>query len=226
MTLAEITESSGLVKNKVFRLLYTLEQHALVSRTVDGEYRLGLLLMELGEAVRSQIDLVQASNAVMTRLRDETGETIFLGVRDGTEALCIATRESTHSVRLYAEVGRRAPLHLGGVPKTLFAHLPEDEINDVLRTIDDEIDKETLRDTLATVHRQGHVVILNELDDGAFSVAAPIRDHTETVTAAISIAGPLHRFDEKIENYYIELVKASAAEISEAMGYRIKAYFA
>jgi Na+-driven multidrug efflux pump len=69
----------------------------------------------------------------MDQLVRKTGESIFLGIVSAMDALCVAVRESPQSIRLYAELGRRAPLHSGGVPKILFAFMPGAQLPDALQ---------------------------------------------------------------------------------------------
>ncbi len=228
MTLAEITAASGFVKNKVFRILYTLEKHHLVERDEQGRYRLGLGLLELAQHVRSQASLIAACQRTLDWLVAETGESIFVGVISGREALCVEARESPQSIRLFAQVGRRAPLHSGGVPKVLLAHLPEAQRRALIEHFQRDpgtpgmvIDPQKLEASLALIRQQGYAVIADELDIGAHSIAAPIRDAQGKVIAAISIAGPSHRFTEERIQRYIQLVQEAALEISQALGYSV-----
>jgi IclR family KDG regulon transcriptional repressor len=220
LTLAQITDASGFVKNKVFRILYTLEKHNLVARDDAGLYWLGMRFLEFGQHVKRQTTLLEASRVAMDWLARETCETIFLGVVNGTDALCVAARISSQSIRLFAEVGRRAPLHSGGVPKVLLAYLPDDQRRSVLDQFEGEIDRPALEARLAQVREQGYVVVVDELDVGAHSIAAPIRDYRGRVVAALSIAGPSHRFSAETVARYIELVQEAATQISCALGFR------
>lgn len=217
LTLAQITETSGLVKNKVFRILYTLEKHRIVQRDERNLYKVGDRILDFGQGIQNKTRLLDASSAVMDRLVVETSETIFLGVVNGSEALCIDARESPHSVRLFAKVGRLAPLHMGGVPKVLLAHLPEDKRNRILEQLDDA-ERANIEATLAQIRERGYVIVVDELDVGAHSVAAPIRNAQEQVIAAISIAGPSSRFDDETVRRYVGLVCKAANEISQALG--------
>lgn len=225
LSLAQLTAASGFVKNKVFRILFTLKKHRLVRHDAEGRYHLGLRLLELGQHVQSQAILIETSNPVLDRLAHETGESVFLGIVSESDALCIAARESPQSIRLYAEVGRRAPLHSGGVPKVLLAHMPEPQRQALIeefahdsRANGTPIDPERLEETLALVRRQGYAVVNNELDLGSHSVAAPIRDRRGRVIAALSIAGPSHRFSEENIERYIQLILSASQEISRALG--------
>lgn len=227
MSLAEITRETGLVKNKTFRILSTLEKHHLVERNGGAGYRLGVRFLSFGERVRGQMDLVQVSQEVMDRLATETGESIFLGVVDGHEALCIEARESKRSIRLYARVGRRSPLYVGGVPKVLLAYLPEHQRQALLEATTFEAftphtirARHELENVLRTIREQGHIVTADDLDLGAHSVAAPIWNYDGRVIAAISIAGPSARFTPEVVERYVSLVRSGASEISAKLGYQ------
>jgi DNA-binding IclR family transcriptional regulator len=220
LSLAQITETSGLIKNKVFRILHTLEKHQMVERSEEGCYTLGRRLTAFGQSVQNKTLLLDASRPVMDWLVVETSETIFLGVAAGSDALCIAARESPHSVRLFAQVGRRAPLLSGGVPKILFAFLPEAERNALLdRFSTTATERNRLDATLAQIRQQGYVIVVDELDIGAHSIAAPIRNHEDQVIAGISIAGPSNRFDPATITRYVSLVCKAASQISQRLGY-------
>ena len=227
LSLAEIADSSGLVKNKAFRILFTLEKHHMVERDENGKFRLGLRFLEFGRHVQSQTRLLQSSHSVMDWLVQETRESIFLGVISGEEALCVAVRESPRSIRLFAEVGRRTALHSGGVPKVLLAHLSGSERGVLLDKYHESasdasghmINRQALEEVLDHIRETGYAVVIDDLDIGALSIAAPIRSHQGRVIAAISIAGPSHRFtDERIQHYTQVIVKA-AGQISMTLGY-------
>jgi IclR family transcriptional regulator, KDG regulon repressor len=228
--LAELTRASGMVKNKVFRLLFTLEKHHLVERDEHGRYRLGLHILEYAQHVQIQTTLLEASRPVMDWLVEETRESIFLGVVSGSDALCVAARESPRSVRLYAEIGRRATLHSGGVPKVLFAFLPEQERTVLLdryfagESAESGIaaNRQVFEERLAHIREQGYAIVIDELDAGAHSVAAPIRDYRGQVVAAISIAGPSDRFTEECIPRYVQLALEAAGQISQALGYAVR----
>lgn len=223
VSLAQITKMSGLVKNKVFRILFTLEKHGLVQRDEFGRFCLGIRFVEFGKSVQKQTTLIDASSRVMDWLVGETSESIFLGVISGTDALCVAARESPRSIRLYAEVGRRAPLLEGGVPKVLLAFMTPQEravlLGETFKLATAE--RQLLDKRLAQIREDGHVVVIDELDIGAHSIAAPIRNHHGQVVAAISIAGPSDRFNDDNTAHYVQLVKQAAAHISQALGHPI-----
>ncbi len=224
LTLAQITESSGFVKNKVFRILFTLEKHHYIERDNLGLYNIGARLLTFHNGRNHHQALLDASQDVMDWLVQETSESIFLGVVDGTDALCIAARESPQSIRLFAEVGRRVELYLGGVPKTLLAHLPyakqQSFITRITNEIDPDVDLNQLNQTLRRIVEQGYTVVVDELDEGAHSIASPIRDHTGKVIGGMSIAGPSMRFTDEKVDHFIHLITEATESISAQLGYR------
>lgn len=219
LTLAELTQASGLIKNKVFRLLFTLEKNHLVERDDAGRYRLGLRFVVFGQHIHSQSSLLKASDPVLDWLVEETRETIFLGVVSGTDALCIAVRESPRSIRLFAQLGRRVPLFYGGIPKVLLAFMPDAERAALLGTAPE---REALSERLAQIRTDGYAVVVDELDTGAHSIAAPIRDYRGRVIAALSVAGPSHRFNDECVARYVELAQEAAAQVSASLGYKAR----
>jgi DNA-binding IclR family transcriptional regulator len=226
LTLAQITEIAGIIKNKTFRLLHTLEKRQLVCRDDKGLYFLGSGLIDLALHAQSRTLLTDVSRTVMDRLVVETGESIFLGVISGSDALCTAARESPHSVRLFAQVGRRAPLHSGGVPKVLFAFMPDAEraaLIERFAAVSSEtgINPEALEARLAQIRRDGYAIVVDELDQGAMSVAAPIFNQLGQVTAAMSIAGPSSRFSADRIAWYVELILDATNTISRSLGYEV-----
>jgi DNA-binding IclR family transcriptional regulator len=162
---------------------------------------------------------------VLDWLVNETAESIFLSIIDGTEILVVDARESPRSIRLSGKAGGRGPLYAGGTPKVLLAFLPADERRALLKkielipltpyTITNPVD---LEQHLCQIREQGYVVTAGDIDVGAHSIAAPIRDYQDRVIAAISIAGPSHRFTDECITAYVKLVLEGAAQISRALG--------
>lgn len=219
-----LADKLGLTKSIVFRLLQTLEENGYVERDPERAiYTLGYRVALLGDQVGSEGALLQVARSVMDRLRDETGENINLVVRESTYTVAIATREGLHSIRLFAQTGRRGPLHAGGASMLLLAYA-EPSIRD--RVLEGPLerfsphtitDPERLREALLLIRENRYNVAINDLDDGAFSIAAPIRNAAGEIIAGISVAGASVRLDEVRRASYIEKVVAAAEEISDRL---------
>ncbi len=224
--LAELSRELGLNKSRVFRIAATLEQHGYLAQDpATRAYRLGLKCIELGQAARRHLSLLDAADPVLTDLAEHTGETVFLGVRDGLEAVCVAMRESRHSVRLTAEIGRRVPLYVGGIPKMLLAMLPPPEQEEVVGrlrlvpiTAKTITSRSELRRQVAAIRAQGYVVTADDLDLGATSVAAPVFGPAGELIAGLSVAGPTERFTPQFVDRAVRLTLAAADRIRVALG--------
>jgi IclR family KDG regulon transcriptional repressor len=215
----------GLTKTIVFRLLATLEARGFVVR--EGEppaYSLGYRMGVLGERAGQQNILLAAARPVMERLRDDTAENVNLIVREGQQSLVLATLAGRHAIRIFALAGRFGPLHAGGGSMLLLAWAPHSVRNAVVSgpleryTADTVTDPVALWDRLEAIRAQDYNIAVNDLDEGAFSVAAPIRNTRGDVVAAISVAGAVGRLDDERRVRYLDLVKAAAREISGKLG--------
>ena len=103
----ELARRLGLGKSTVHRLLTTLVAEGLIEQDPrTGGYRLGIVMFELGEAVRVHLDLHAAVGQVLGELRAQTGESSQVGVLDGHEVVYVDRLESAHSLRLFTETGR------------------------------------------------------------------------------------------------------------------------
>jgi IclR family KDG regulon transcriptional repressor len=224
----ELARRLGLAKSTVFRLLATLAAERLVEKNPrTGKYRLGLKLYELGAIVSTHLDLHEAVATYIDDLRNKTGETVHVAILDGDEVVYVERRESPQTLRLWGRVGHRNRAHRTSTGKVLLAHLPPDELDRVLarRPLDAKTphtitDPEVLKRELDRVRRQGWAINVNESEVGVASVAAPIRDASGKVVAAISVAGPTLRFTPQAVQRFVAETTATAAAISARLGYR------
>ncbi|HEY5033219.1 MAG TPA: IclR family transcriptional regulator [Actinomycetes bacterium] len=198
---SELARRLGLGKSTVHRLLTTLVGEGLIERdTRTGGYRLGLVVFELGEAVRVHLDLHAAAGPVLASLREQTGESSQVGVLDGHEVVYVDRLESSQSLRLFTETGRRVPVHCTSSGKVLLAYLSEVDLGAVLATAPlTRLTDQTITDPgelgaeLDRVRARGWAEAVNERELGVASVAAPVRNAAGHVIAAISIGAPTVR---------------------------------
>ncbi|MEX0408980.1 IclR family transcriptional regulator [Aquibium sp. LZ166] len=217
----QLSKTLGMTKSIVFRLLQTLEDRGFVFRDPDhAVYSLGYRIGVLGERVGRDGSLLVAARPVMDALRDRTSENVNLVMREGLRSLVVATRSGHHSIRLFAQAGRHGPLHAGGGSLCILAYSEPSVVEAVLAnpleayTPYTITDRDKLRQALARIRANGYNIALNDLDEGAFSVAAPIFGSDDTVIACISVAGAMVRLDEERRERYIRAALDAAAEIS------------
>lgn len=230
ITLGALARRVGVTKTLAFRMAATLEARGYVIKDADTKtYSLGHRPLWLGEQVAAHSPLLRAAGPVLDALAAQTRENANLQVREGTDCVVVAVRQSPQPIRLYAEPGRRGPLHVGGGPKLLLAYAPAEVQQAVLAghlaafTPETVTDPARLRTVLAGIRRRGYNISHGDLDPGAFSVAAPVRDHAGRVTASISVAGPQSRLTPDLERQYVRLCRTAAEELSHRLGWQARA---
>ncbi|HYV02025.1 MAG TPA: IclR family transcriptional regulator [Actinomycetota bacterium] len=224
---SELARRLGLGKSTAHRLVSTLKaEHLLEQDPETGKYRLGLAVYDLAAAVSTNFAMHEAAVPPMAQLRNITGETVQLAVLDGREVVYTERLDSVHTLRLFLEVGRRNWAHCTGTGKCLLAYLPERQLERLLdgwelkaRTPFTITDHDLLKKELKEIRHRGWGQNINESEEGVLSVAAPVRDATGHVVAAMSVAGPATRMDPVMDETIHAVVEA-AAMASRRLGYR------
>jgi DNA-binding IclR family transcriptional regulator len=223
---SDISRALGLKKATTHRLLTSLRRRGIVAQDpVSRRYRLGMKLWELGQLATTQVDWLERIRPFLQQLTDRVGETTHLAILSDGQVLYIEKVESTHSLRMPSQVGRRLPAHCTGVGKSLLAFLPDDVVRGIVarrglpaftkNTITDPL---ALDQDLARVRERGYSVDNEEIEDGLVCIGAPIRDHTSNVIAAVSIAGPSARLAPRTIQTHARSVVEIAAAMSHALG--------
>jgi IclR family transcriptional regulator, KDG regulon repressor len=224
---SELGRRLGLGKSTVHRLLTTLAAEGLIEQDPrTGGYRLGIVMFELGEAVRVHMDLHAAAAPVLAMLREETRETAQVGVLDQADVVYVDRLESSHSLRLFTQTGRRVPAHCTSSGKVLLAFLPEPRQRALLAgralaalTQDTITDPARLSEELARVAARGWAEAVNEREIGVASIAAPVRDRRGEVVAAIGIGAPLVRLGAAQRRRYARPVLEAGDAVSRRLGW-------
>jgi len=144
-------------------------------------------------------------------------------VRDGLGAIYLERLSGRDAVPVISEVGSRLPLHATGVGLVLLAHAPPDVLGEVLEShprkyLPNTLTEEReLRIRLAEIRSIGISTSVEALTPGAFSVAAPVRDASGEVVAAVSIIAHVERLTEP---QFALGVRMAARGVSTALGWR------
>jgi IclR family acetate operon transcriptional repressor len=224
----EISRELGVHKSTVSRLLSTLESERVVIRNPEsGRYRLGVGLLELSGFVTLHADLRRVARSFMNQLAQLTQETVNLAVIEGDEVVNIEhITPFGRRVMNIGWVGRRTPLHASSTGKVLMAYLPRPDLEAILQkplvkfTEHTLVELSELQAEMGLIHEQGYATGLEELEIGLNAIAAPIRDHTGRVIAALSTAGPAYRLSkERIKEVLAPLVLDYVKQISLELGY-------
>lgn len=224
----EIALHLGLPKATVYRLLCALAEHRFVDKNPETQkYRLGWGIFEIGNRVPSANELQEAARPQMINLCSAVRETINLAVRQGADAIIIDKVDPDQLLRLGLEVGRREPLHATALGKvllsecdksTLKAIYPGPELprltDNTLPTVND------LADELTRVRSAGYATDNEEFCQNVCCVAAPIRNFTGRIIAAMSVSGPAHRLDARRVQEVLPALLTATREISRVLGWQ------
>jgi DNA-binding IclR family transcriptional regulator len=223
VSLKDIAVQAGLHPSTTHRILNDLTLGRFVERPETGSYRLGMRLLELGNLVKTRLSVRDAALLPMRELHKLIQQPVNLSVRQGDEIVYVERAYSERSgMQVVRAIGGRAPLHLTSVGK-LF--LSADDIQKVRayaartglagQTRNSVTQLPKLEAELAQARLTGIARDNEELELGVRCMAVGIRDDHGKLIAGLSISAPADRLDEQ----WLPKLKATAASISEAMGY-------
>ena len=197
--LAKVVEATGITRPTAHRLLAALETHHLVARG-DGRYKLGLRIMGWGEKVAAGTNLIEVSRPVLEHLRDKSGESVQLYVREGSQRVCVAAAERAGGgLRDMVPVGSVLPLNQGSGGRVLLAWSGSESAT-----------------KFKEIRRRGWVESVAERESGVASVSAPVFGPGGELQAAVCVSGPVSRLGESPGERLSGSVTRAAREIGDS----------
>ncbi len=226
-TLKALAQATQLHPSTAHRILAVMTQARLIERHEVSSYALGIRLLELGNIVKSRLNVREIALPFMNKLHETIGEAINLGIRDRDDIVYIERSSSGRAlVRVVYLLGGRAPLHLTSLGKLFLAAEDAAEVRAYARrsglpgkTPHSLTDLDALEKELETVRRLDLAYDNEEAEIGLRCVASPVRNDEGIIVAGLSISAPTDRHDAG----WAAQVKRTADEISRALGYRQRA---
>ena len=227
LSVSEIGAKTGLHRSTAHRILMALEYNDLIKQNPStGKYHLGIKLFKLGHQAVSQLNLREICRPFLSRLMNDTKETIHLAVLDDDQVLYLDKVEGPHALRMPSRVGRHIPTYCTSLGKAMLSCLDDQEVKSILRrqTLKPHTENTVkninqLLADLGSVRKRGYAVDNEEIEIGLRCVGAPLRDYTGGMVGAISVAAPSARLSEKNTPVIGRMVIAIAAGISEKLGF-------
>ncbi|MGW4275868.1 IclR family transcriptional regulator [Streptomyces seoulensis] len=226
----DIVRRLGLPRTTVHELVTTLAARKYIVQVTGqpGRYRLGVRPYQLGSRYAEDLDLAAEGRQVARAVAETCDETVHVAILEDADVIYIAKVDSTHAVRMVSAAGRRLPAHCTSVGKMLLASLPEHELAARVpdgaelpaMTPDSITDPAALRAALTEIRRRGVAVERRESNPDVSCVAAPVRDRTGAVVAALSVSVPMIRWSEERRAELERLAVEGAADLSERLGHR------
>jgi IclR family KDG regulon transcriptional repressor len=228
--ISALAKRLGIAKSTAHRLAVTLVAEGMLEQTQDlGKYRLGVGLFRLGALVRRRMEVSNEARPFLYDLREKINESVHLAIFDGTEIMYVYNLESTHAIRMRSDLGVRKPAHCTAEGQAILAFQPQPVIDEVIaaglvpRTPRTITTADKFLKALAAVRQRGCAVENEESELGMVCIAAPIRDDTGAVVAAVGIAGPETRMSKRAVTTIAPHVIAAADLVSARLGYRARA---
>ncbi|AFV77452.1 IclR family transcriptional regulator [Thermus oshimai] len=227
----EVARALGIPKSSAHALLATLSQIGLLKRGREGRYRLGFRVLALAHVLLSTSSWREEARKAMEELVARFGETTHLAVLECGRVVYVEKLEGTRAVKVATTgIGVELPAHCSAVGKVLLAHRPWEEVLSIVEarglpalTPNTITTLDELKTELQAVRERGYAYDIEEAVPELCCVAAPIRDHTGEVIAALSLSVPFYRFQERKEEYRRAVLEATRT-VSERLGHLEEAW--
>ncbi|MPZ15253.1 MAG: helix-turn-helix domain-containing protein [Chloroflexi bacterium] len=225
--LTEIAQEVGIHKGTARDILLTLQQHGLVDRVgATGRFRLGSGAARLAQAAFSRLDVRDAARSSMLRLRDETGETVLLGVREEQHVMIAEVMAPARELHVSARVGQRLPLCAGSFGKVFLAEPGAFEeyleAGGTLRafTPSTQTDADVYAAELLVARAKGYALDDEEYLNGVRAASAIIRGPVGVALGAVTVVGFTARVSLRALEEIGEACREAAEESSRRVGRR------
>lgn len=202
--LSTLAQATGLAASTTHRLLGQLVAQRLAMQLDESRrYAIGPMAYELGLAAAQQFDIRGLCRPALEQLALEAGETAYLVLRSGDEAVCIDLAEGPSPVRVSTlQIGSRRPLGVGAGGLAVLAALPDDEAARILARVADRVALEwqfpaaALRRSVHDTRRRGQALIRNRITPGVTALGQAFHDSLGQVLGGVSVAGANARMTE------------------------------
>ncbi len=218
LSLADISTMLEMPKSTTLNLLRTLESFGYVMRSYPSmNYKLGYSALQLNYCTQMSMGAVRAALPVLEDLQIRTGKTIYLTSHVNGRVLYLEVAHQNRRIFSYSISGKTLPMHCTGCGKAMLAFLPDDEIQNIVKTNgltthtpNTITSEDKLKLELEAVRSKGFAIDNEEETLGLRCIAAPILNSNGYPTAALSISGAVHTMQDEQLMSYLELLLNSA----------------
>jgi IclR family KDG regulon transcriptional repressor len=217
LTLTELmTKLNGAPKSSTYNLLQQMIKNGYVycDNNNSKRYRIGSSMIRLSSAIMYHNTIQRQARPYLKQLSEETGEDVYLGIRDNDRLIYIDKVEGNESIRLDISIGTPRYLHNSSIGKLFLAYMKEDEQRDFIKengltvTARNTITGEKVFvNELKKIHQQGFSVTNEESIDGVYGTAAPVKDESGEIVAGVTLSLPIHRTKGRTEFLKESIVK-------------------
>jgi len=224
LSISDIAQKTGITYGTAHRIVSVLLQRHYLKPDGGKGYSLGRKVLELGFMAFHQTGLTRISHPFLEQLARDTLDTVHLARIEGDAVIYLDKISSQRSLEISSRIGGRKPLISTGVGKALMLDWTEKEWAELYHRDAPLLREETtLAQWLGLMRgyaQGGYTFDLGEDVHAIRCVAAPLRDGSRKIVAAISVSSTLEYMDAERMHALIPVVKGVAAQISAELGMR------
>jgi DNA-binding IclR family transcriptional regulator len=227
LTAAEMARALAIPRSTAFRLAQTLEFLGFLAR--DGDrYHVGPAVLRLGFEYIASLDVAELARPLVERLRDETGLSAQLVIRDGREVVVALKASPSSTFASNVTVGTRLPAHATILGRVLLGDVDDPALKALYTEAALPQTSPHSPRTLAELKRlvredreRGYAVSESFFEQGISAIAAPVRGESGRIVAAVSITAQRPSLEPKaFRERLVAQVLGTAAELSRQLNYR------
>ena len=226
-TNAELSDLVGLHPATTLRMLGSLASRQFLRQYPDGSYDLGSRVLDIGSAFIRRLSISRHANEIAQALADDVKETSSVGILDEGCVLYIAIAHGQADLGIQSVPFARHPVYCTALGKALLGELPWSEVEEMVQrtpmeklTANTITDLEALKKDIKLSHRRGWAMDNCERTPGVICIAAPIRDFSSRIVAAVSISGPDFRIARRGVGKLTDIVREAGQRASERLGFK------
>ncbi|MEH7116213.1 IclR family transcriptional regulator [Neobacillus vireti] len=222
--ITEIANALQMSKSTVSRLMADMLEEEFIQRE-GNRYSLGFSVLSISGVITSHLEIHRESKDILKKLVIDLGETAHIAILEGNEITYVHKIECKNPVPLLSSIGKRNPITCTSSGKVLLTFQKKNMIESIIKEglpqmgPNCPLEAQQLTDQLSQIKKQGFSICIDEMHQNVVSIAAPVRDYTDKVVAAVSVVGTKDRIqDHKIISFTDRIIEA-ANEISNRLGY-------
>jgi DNA-binding IclR family transcriptional regulator len=222
--LGEVVAASGLSRPTAHRLLKELVDSNLLMRAEGKRYFLGHFAYELGLSAAAHFHLRDMCASYLERVAKETGDTVFMVVRSGSDSFCLDRKTGAYQVKVFSlEVGNRQPLGVGAGGLALLSWLPESERDVLIAKMAPQLaaygglTTQRLRGLVAQARKLGHSLIADYAIEGVTGIGLPVLDRVGQPIVAVSVTAISPRMTPAHQAEVLRVLQREVARLQDML---------
>jgi IclR family transcriptional regulator, pca regulon regulatory protein len=221
LTIAQISHKTGIPRAAVRRCLHTLRQLGYADAE-SNNFSLKPKVLTLGYSYLSSTPLTVSTLPFLNQISRALNESCSLAVLDENEVLYVARSATSRIMSVALNTGSRLPAYCTSLGRAILAHLPEDDIDAYLGSVELKaftertvVSAKRLREILAGVRQNGYALVEEELEVGLRSIAVPVRGASGNVVAALNVGAQATRVTgRQMKEEFLPVLLRGAQELA------------